>query len=63
MPVVLLLCWVYLLLEILHQGEGLYCDAAKLDGSQAVQCLSNAHGDPELTLVVQTLLLVRAVTS
>lgn len=48
-PVVLLLCWVYLLLEILHEVEGLCCDVAKLDGSQAVQWLLNPHDVPELT--------------
>lgn len=36
MPLVLLLCWVYLLLEILHKVEGLCCGAAKFDGSQAI---------------------------
>lgn len=61
MPVVLLLCWVYLLLEILHRVEGLCCDAARLDGSQAIQWLSNPHDVPELTIVVQTLLLVHTV--
>lgn len=35
-PVVLLLCWVYLLLQVLHKVEGLCCDAAKLGGSQTV---------------------------
>lgn len=32
----LLLCWVYLLLQVLHEVEGLCCDAAKLGGSQTV---------------------------